>query len=177
MFCLRDFSCIHWRWGEGGGREKAREGGGQCINLVNHNCQATPPHHVFLTTAPNTTHTHSHSSPLTNASLPFPLSDTHLLVPQPYLPQVVKVQFRLHILLAIVGNERYLKEVVAHEVKSFFDFGDSGLRSTSLGGTAMLFSIEVRLFVVWMCVCEGGGGGRGREEAQTHASTYYTPRL
>lgn len=159
---------------EGGREERKKEEEGrrtmyQGGNLVNHDCQPpppTPPHHVSSTTVPNTTHTHSHSSPLTNASLPLPY--THLLVPQPYLPQVVKVQFGLHILLAIVGNKRYLEEVVAHEVKSFFDFGDRGLWSTSLGGTPMLFSVVVRLCVVWTC---GVGGVREGTTNTRHQHT------
>ena len=48
----------------------------------------------------------------------------HLLIALPYGPQVMDVQLRLHVLLAVVGDERYLKRVIAHEVESLLDLGD-----------------------------------------------------
>ena len=41
---------------------------------------------------------------------------SHLFVPQPYLPEVVVIQFGLHILLPVVGYERDFKEMVSHKV-------------------------------------------------------------
>ena len=49
---------------------------------------------------------------------------THLLVTLPNGPEVVYVQFRLHVLLAIVGNEWDLERVVPHEVEGLSDLGN-----------------------------------------------------
>ena len=48
----------------------------------------------------------------------------YLLITLPDGPEVVDVQFRLHVLLAVVGDERDLKRVVPHEIEGLSDLGD-----------------------------------------------------
>ena len=73
-------------------------------------------------------------------------TQTDLLITLPDGPQVMNVKLRLHILLAVVGNERHFKRMIAHEIECFSDLGHcrGGLgvvgcpSTTSAGGPRLL---------------------------------------